>query len=90
MVWLVLKFYLMKTPSCDYITHIDRTSNGREAWTILKAFYEGEDFKQRFQDKAFAILNTVYRGDTARTDFASFFTRHIKAHKLLIEAHYGP
>ena len=91
MVWLVLKSYLMKTPSYDHITHIDKTSNGRKAWKILKAFYEGEDFQQRLQDEAFTILNTtVYRGDTARSDFASFVTRHIKAHKLLIEANYGP
>ena len=90
LVWLVLKSYLMKTSSYDHIIHIDRTSNGRKAWTILKDFYEGDDFKQRLQDEAFSILNTTaYRGDTARTDFAAFVTRHIKAHKLLIEAEYG-
>ena len=90
LVWLVLKSYLMKTSSYDHIIHIDRTSDGRKAWTILKDFYEGEDFKQRLQDEAFSILNTTaYRGDTARSDFASFVTRHIKAHKLLIEAEYG-
>lgn len=90
LVWLVLKSYLMKTSSYDHIIHIDKTSNGRKAWTILKDFYEGDDFKQRLQDEAFSILNTTaYRGDTARTDFSSFVTRHIKAHKLLIEAEYG-
>ena len=91
MVWLVLKSYLVKTTSYDHIIHIDRTSNGRKVWTILKDFYEGDDFKQRLRDEAFSVLNTTaYRGDTACTDFASFVTRHIKAHKLLIEAHYGP
>ena len=91
MVWLVLKSYLMKTPSYDHIIQIDRTSNGRKAWKILKDFYEGEDFTQRLQDEAFSILNsTVYRGETARTNFESYVTRHIKAHKLLIEASYGP
>ena len=90
-VWLVLKSYLMKTPSYYHITQIDRISNGRKAWKILKAFYEGEDYKQRLQDEAFSILNsTAYRGETARSNFETYVTRHIKAHKLLIEADYGP
>ena len=90
-VWLVLKSYLMKTPSYDLIIQIDRSSNGRKAWTILKTFYEGEDFTQRLQDEAFSILNsTAYRGETARSSFETYVTRHIKAHKLLIEADYGP
>ena len=90
-VWLVLKSYLMKTPSYDLIIQIDRSSNGRKAWKILKAFYEGEDFTQRLQDEAFSILNsTAYRGETARSNFETYVTRHIKAHKLLIEAGYGP
>ena len=69
---------------------MDCTSNGRRAWLTLKSFYEGEDFQQRLQDEAFSILtNTVYRGESARFNFESYVNRHLKAHKLLLEAGYN-
>ena len=89
-VWNVLKSLLHETIAYDHVTECDKTSNGRNAWFILKKFYEGEDFKQRLQDEAFSILNqTIYRGESPRYTFESYVNRHIKAHKLLIEAEYN-
>ena len=89
-VWNVLKSLLHETNAYDHILDCDKTSNGRKAWQVLKMFYEGEDFKQRLQDEAFSILNhTIYRGESLRYDFESYVNRHIKAHKLLIEAEYN-
>jgi hypothetical protein len=69
---------------------MDRTSDGRKAWITLKAFYEGEDFLQRIQDESFAILaNTSYRGESQRFNFERYVARHLKAHKLLVEADYN-
>ena len=45
---------------------------------------------QRLQDEAFIILkNTMYRGESAKHRFETYVNRHIKAHKLLIEAGYN-
>ena len=89
-VWNVLKSLLLENSAYNHILEMDRTSNGREAWNVLKRFYEGEDFKQRLQDEAFSILSsTGYRGESARFNFESYVNRHLKAHKLLLEADYN-
>ena len=89
-VWHVLKALIHETNAYDHVLDCDKTSNGRKAWLTLKKFYEGEDFKQRLQDEAFSILNqTIYRGESPRYNFESYVNRHIKAHKLLIEAEYN-
>ena len=89
-VWNVLKALLYETSAYDHIVDCDKTSNGKKAWGTLKQFYEGEDFLQRLQDEAFSILNnTIYRGESLRYTFESYVNRHIKAHKLLIDAEYN-
>ena len=89
-VWNVLKSLLLETPAYDHILSCDRSSDGRKAWNILKNFYEGEDFKQRLQDEAFVLLNkSIYKGNSSRHNFESYINRHIKAHKLLLEAGYN-
>ena len=89
-VWIVLKSLLHETSAYDHIVGCDKTTNGRKAWQILKKYYEGEDFLQRLQDEAFSILNsTIYRGESLRYTFETYVDRHIKAHKLLIDAEYN-
>ena len=89
-VWNVLKSLLLESPAYDHILSCDRTSDGRKAWHILQDFYEGEDFKQRLQDEAFVLLNkSMYKGNSNRHNFESYVNRHIKAHKLLLEAGYN-
>ena len=89
-VWNVLKSLLHETSAYDHIVDCDKTSNGRKAWQILTKFYQGEDFLQRLQDEAFSILSsTIYRGESLRYNFESYVNRHIKAHKLLIDAEYN-
>ena len=89
-VWNVLKSQLHETSAFDHIIGFDRRCDGRKAWSTLKDFYEGEDFQQRLQDEAFAILNsTIYRGESLRYNFESYVNRHIKGHKLLIAAEYN-
>ena len=64
--------------------------NGRKTWDTLVTFYKGEDFKQRLQDDAFILLNnSIYKGNTNRNTFESYVNKHLKAHKLLMEAGYN-
>ena len=89
-VWNVIKSLLLETPSYDHIIGCNRTADGRKAWSLLQTFYEGEDFKQRLQDEAFILLNnSIYKGNSNRHTFESYVNRHIKAHKLLMEAEYN-
>ena len=89
-VWNVIKSLLLETPSYDHIIGCNRTADGKKAWKILQTFYEGEDFKQRLQDEAFVLLNnSIYKGNSNRHTFESYVNRHIKAHKLLMEAEYN-
>ena len=89
-VWNVIKSLLLKTSSYDHIIDCNRTMNGRKAWDTLVTFYEGEDFKQRLQDDAFILLNnSIYKGNTNRNTFESYVNKHLKAHKLLMEAGYN-
>ena len=45
---------------------------------------------QRLQDEAFILLkNTIYRGESPKHRFETYVNRHIKAHKLLVEAGYN-
>ena len=60
-VWLVLKFCLIKTASYDHIIQIDKTTNGRKAWKILKDFYEGEDFTRDFRMMVFPSSTHQFR-----------------------------
>ena len=89
-VWKILKTILLNNSAYNHILKYDSTSNGRGAWITLKTFYEGEDFTQRLEDEAFSILShTNYKGETTRFNFEQFVNRHLKAHKLLLEAGYN-
>ena len=90
-VWNILKSLLHKSAAYNHVVGLDQTTNGRKAWLTLKQFYEGEDYLQRLQDEGFAILsNTVYRGESKHYNYESYVERHVKAHKLLVDAKYGP
>ena len=89
-VWNVIKSLLMESPAYDHIISFDKAADGRKAWKTLRAFYEGEDFKQRLQDDAFTILNnSIYKGNSNRNNFESYVNKHLKAHKFLLEAGYN-
>ena len=89
-VWDILKALLINTPGWYHISDYDRTRNGRQAWSSLIDFYQGEDFEQYLIDEAFSLLNrTFYNGETKSFSFEKYVQIHLKAHSLLVEAHYN-
>ena len=89
-VWKFLKNHLLGTPVFNHIANCDVSKNGNKAWTLLKNFYEGEDFKTRLKDSAFSkMLQTFYRGDTMRFSFEKYVAVHKSAHKMLEDAGYN-
>ena len=89
-VWNRIKSSLLNQPPYNHIASFDRTKNGRGAWNALKAFYEGEDFMQRNQDKAFALLSTTfYKGESTRFTFEKYVNVHKQAHKMLLDSGYN-
>lgn len=89
-VWLILKKHLLGIPSYNHISRFDTTKNGKSAWKTLKDFFEGEDFRERMRESAFAKLaSTFYKGETARFSFEKYIQVHKAAHKMLEDAEYG-
>lgn len=89
-VWLLLKALLLGRAGYNHISRFDQRNNGREAWTTLKSFYEGEDFIERTRDSAFSKLtNTFYKGEAARFNFEKFIDVHKTAHKMLEDCGYN-
>jgi hypothetical protein len=89
-VWLLLKKHLLGIPSYNHISRFDTTKNGKSAWKTLKDFFEGEDFRERMRESAFAKLSgTFYKGETARFSFEKYVQVHKAAHKMLEDAEYG-
>ena len=89
-VWLLLKKHLLGIPSYNHISRFDNTKNGKNAWKTLKDFFEGEDFRERMRESAFAKLSgTFYKGETARFSFEKYIQVHKAAHKMLEDAEYG-
>ena len=89
-VWSRLRNLLINTNPYTHISNFHTSSNGRAAWLALRSIYEGEDFKQRNQEKAFSQLSeTFYKGETSRFSFEKYVFIHKQAHKLLLDSGYN-
>ena len=89
-VWSILKSCLLNTAPYNHIAQFNTTRNGRRAWQALRAYYQGEDFVQRQRESAFNILtNTFYKGETTRFNFEKYVSKHLEAHKKLLDAGYN-
>ena len=81
---------LLNTAPYNHISDFHGAKDGRKAWLALREHYEGEDFVQRLQDKAFSLLNnTFYRGETNRFNFEKYVNIHKQAHKMLQDVNYN-
>jgi hypothetical protein len=89
-VYNMLKEILLNTPGYNHISSCDNAKDGRKAFTLLRQFYEGEDFKKRMLDKGISTLtNTFYNGETARFSFERFIEIHKEAHEQVKEGGYN-
>ena len=86
-VWAILKSSLMNTPQFNHIAPFADNQNGRDAWFALRGYYQGEDFQERSRESAFNILrNTFYKGEATKFNFEKYVSKHLEAHKLLLDA----
>jgi len=89
-VWDLLKINLIGLPSYNHISRYDTKSDGRQAWTSLRQFYEGEDFIERTRESAFARLtSTFYKGETSKFDFEKYINVHKTAHRMLQDCDFN-
>ena len=89
-VWDLLKSNLIGEPAYNHISNFNNSNNGRGAWKALVGFYEGEDFKERLRESAFARLSTTfYKGESNRFNFEKYVQVHKEAHKMLEDCGYN-
>ena len=89
-MWDLLKCNLLGEPAYNHISNFNNSNNGRGAWKALVGFYEGEDFKERLRESAFAKLSTTfYKGESNRFNFEKFVQVHKEAHKMLEDCGYN-
>jgi hypothetical protein len=73
-VYGIIKQLILKGPAWAYITsNIDRTKNGRAAWLVLRAHYEGESFLNKQKEDTYKTIESVhYKGERATFTFEHF------------------
>jgi hypothetical protein len=76
-VYGILKQLCLEGPGRSYILDFDRTKDGRGAWLAMYSHYEGDSFRNRSKDEAYAILDGIhYEGKCKSFTFENFIERH--------------
>ena len=89
-LWNLLEGLVINTDPYNHIASCGRSKNGRQAWSLLKQQYEGDNAKQRIRTFAMDKLkSTKYYGDTKYFNFEKYINAHVKAHKQLLDINYN-
>ena len=84
LVWSTLKTTLLSTQPYNIIDVCDRTKDGRKAWSLLKRYYEGEDFiDATIQENLSKLRSLFYHGETPKFNFDKFVHTQMECYKRL-------
>ena len=84
MVWATLKTTLLSTQPYNIIDVCDRTKDDRKAWSMLKRYYEGEDFiDATIQENLSKLRSLFYHGETPKFNFDKFVHTQMECYKRL-------
>ena len=84
MVWSTIKTTLLSTQPYNIIDVCDRTKDGRRAWSMLKSYYEGEDFiDSTIQENLSKLRSLFYHGETPKFTFDKFVHTQMECYKRL-------
>jgi len=76
-VYGIIKQLVLEGPGSSYILPFDKTSNGRAAWLSLTAHFEGESYRNRNVEEAYATLESLhYEGERRGFTFEKFVEKH--------------
>jgi hypothetical protein len=77
-VYGIIKQLVLEGPGRTFIMWYDSQADGRAAWLALKAHYEGEGFRNRNVEDAYATLDRLsYEGEERGFTFEKFLERHL-------------
>jgi hypothetical protein len=80
-VYGIIKQLVLEGPGRSYILPFDKTSDGRAAWLSLTAHFEGESYRNRNVEEAYATLESLhYEGEQRGFTFEKFVKKHNKAY----------
>jgi hypothetical protein len=80
-VYGIIKQLVLEGPGRSYILPFDKTSNGRATWLSLTAHFEGESYRNRNVEEAYATLESLhYEGERRGFTFEKFVEKHNKAY----------
>jgi hypothetical protein len=89
-VYGIIKQLVIEGPGRSYILPYDKANHGRQAWLALRAYYEGEGFRNRNVEEAYSILEHIfYEGEKRGFTYEKFLERHNECY-LELERHGEP
>lgn len=89
-VYGIIKQLVLEGPGRSYIMPFDATSNGRAAWLSMVSHFEGESYRNRNVEDAYAALEALhYEGERKGFTFEKFVEKHNEAY-LELERYNEP
>ena len=80
-LWNLLEDLVINIDPYNHFASCGRSKNGRQAWSLLKQQYEGDNAKQRTRTFAMDKLKfTKYYGDKKYFNFEKYINVYVKAH----------
>lgn len=77
-----LKSWTLKGPAWTWMRSYNATRDGRRAWLLLLAHYEGEAQRDRVKDAAYsAIAAARYHREKKKFSFETYVTKHQEAYE---------
>jgi hypothetical protein len=89
-VWSKLKTALLTSQLYNLIDTCDASNNGRKACSMLKSYYEGEDFVEAtISDNLARIRSLFYHDETPKFNFDKFVQTQMECYKRLRDVGYN-
>lgn len=79
-VYGIIKQLVLEGPGRSYIMPFDKASDGRAAWLSLVGHFEGDSYRNRNVEEAYAMLENIhYEGERKGFNFEKFIEKHNEA-----------
>jgi hypothetical protein len=79
-VYGIIKQLVLEGPGRSYVIPFDKEANGRAAWLALSNHFEGDAFRNRSKEEAYALLDNIhYEGERRGFTFEKYVEKHYQA-----------
>lgn len=85
MVYDFLQSLTLNVPAWSWINIYQRSRNGRAAWKVLVAYYEGDAMCTKSKQESYHIITRAnYQGPRQNYDFGTYVSVHQQTHEYLL------